>query len=80
MVAILDEGDGDIITRHALDQCHGMLPWHIRVLHALQDMHRAARLDDRIKQQILATILDQRPCDGIAYGIIAEGAPIALCA
>ena len=59
MIAVLDQGEGDIVSGKMLNQPHGMGPGYVRVLHALQDVNRASGLDRRIEQEMAAPILDQ---------------------
>ena len=47
------------------DQFDRVPPRHVGILHALQDVHRAAGLDQAAEQQMLAAILDQLVGDRI---------------
>ena len=54
-------------------------PRHVRILHALQDVHRAAGLDQPAEQQMLAAVLDQPLGDRIGrFGIFRRPHPGAL--
>lgn len=45
VVAVANEGHDDVVRRHVLHQLQRVPIGHIRIAHALQNMHRAARLD-----------------------------------
>jgi len=65
MVAVLDQGEHDVVLgkpRHQLDR---MVPRHVRVLHALQDADRAAGLDHAAEEEMVASLLDERPRDQV---------------
>src|SRR6516225_5111768 len=58
VIAVLDQRQHHVIAGKARDQRLGMLPRHIRILHALEDAHRAAGLDHPAQQQMIAAFLD----------------------
>ncbi len=61
VVAILDHGQHDVVSRQAVRQREGMLPGHVRVLGALQDANGAAEIDGTAEHEVVAPLLDQVP-------------------
>ena len=47
------------------DQVQGVLPGHIRILQAMQNVHRPARIERRGADQVTASILDESARDRI---------------
>jgi epoxyqueuosine reductase len=67
MITVLDQGQHHVVagkTRHQFDR---VPPRHVGVLHALQDMHRATRLDQPAQQQMLAAFVNELPGDRIRF-------------
>src|SRR3954465_6369941 len=78
MVAILDHGEHHVVAGQPVRQREGMLPWHVRVLRALQDAHRAADLDCSAEQKVIAALLDQCARDRIGLAILRWPEPHAF--
>src|SRR5215813_8332845 len=71
MVAVLHQREHDVVAGKASGQLDGVLPWHVGVLHALENPYRAAGLDHAVEQQVSASLLDQAAGDGIGlFGIL----------
>jgi hypothetical protein len=73
MIAILDQGQHNVIARKPRYEFDGMPPRHIGVLHALQDMDRAACLDQAAEQQMFAAIFDEFAGDRIRLFAVCRG-------
>ena len=54
MVAVLHHREHHVVVREPRGQLDRVLPRHVGVLHALQDAHRAAGLDQAAEQEMLA--------------------------
>ena len=54
VIAILDKGQHGGVTREVFDKKRRPLPGHIRVLHALQDVHRRMGADRPAEQQVIS--------------------------
>ena len=79
MVAVLDQGEHDVVLRQAGGEVDGVLPRHVRVLHALQDADRAAGLDHAVEQQVTAPLLDQAAGDRVRLlAVLGRPLPGAL--
>ena len=50
-----------------------MLPRHVGVAHALDDVHRAAGLDRPVAEEVALAVLDQRARDDVGLARIARG-------
>ena len=74
VIAVLDERQRDAVPRQMLDQLEGVPPGHVRVLHSLQDVDRAAGADRRAEQQMPAAVLDQAARDRVGLGGIERRA------
>ncbi len=65
MITILDQRQHNVIAGEARHELDGMAPWYIRVLYALQDMHRAACFDQPTEQKMFAAFFNQSAGDRI---------------
>ena len=59
--------------RHQVER---VLPRHVRVLQAVQDVHGAAGIERRVADQVAPAVLDQRARDGIGPVLVARGAQV----
>src|SRR2546429_2365827 len=59
VVAVLHQREHDVIAGKARGQLDGVVPWHVRILDALENSHRAAGLDHTVEQEMAASLLDQ---------------------
>src|ERR1700716_2554238 len=59
MIAILDQGEHDVVLRQTGGEVDGVLPGHVRVLDPLKDADRATGFDHAVEQQVPAPFLDQ---------------------
>src|SRR5262249_35185655 len=57
VIPVLDQSEDHVVLAQARRQFDRVVPWHIGVLHALQDAHRAAGFDQAAEQQMLASLL-----------------------
>src|ERR1043166_9882591 len=71
VIAVLDEREHNVLARDARAQFSRMLPWHVGILHALQDANRAAGLNHAAEQKMLPSLLNQPARDWI--GPVAVG-------
>jgi hypothetical protein len=58
MVAILNHRQHHIIAGQPVHQGECMLPWHVRILCALQDANRAPHIDGAAEQQMVPAVFD----------------------
>ncbi len=70
VVAVLDQGEGGI-AREFFDQFQRVLPGHVGILHALDDVRGRVDGDGGAEQEMAAAVLDQRAGDRI--GTVAIG-------
>ncbi len=75
MVAVPDHGQHHVVGRQPMGQREGMLPGHVRVLAALQDVHRAPDIDGTTEQKMIAALLDQRSRDRIGRAVVIGRGP-----
>ena len=61
----------DILASQRLGSRRRRLPWHLMVLHAVKEMHRAGDVQPAAKPQIVATVGDQVP--GIFHRLVGIG-------
>src|SRR5437879_1938067 len=59
MVAILDQGQDDVVAGEPRNQSGRELPRHAVVPGAMQDVHRTARLDQALAEEVSGAVLDQ---------------------
>jgi hypothetical protein len=78
VIAVLDHGQHHVVDRQPVSQRKRMLPRHVGILRALQDMHRAADLDGAAEQQMAAALFDQRARDRIRLAIGRRPQPHTL--
>ena len=69
VVAVFDQSQLDIGAIQQIDQRNCMAPGYVGIAHALQDAHRAARIEGVAFEEMRAPLLDQMPGDGIRIGI-----------
>ena len=78
MIAVLDHRQYDVIARQPMRQRECMLPWHIRILRALQNANRAPHVDGAAEQQMVAALLNQGVGDRIRLAVLRRSQPNAL--
>src|ERR1700730_8355716 len=78
MIAVLHQGQDDVVMGEPRHQLDGMPPRHIGVLDPLQDAYRAAGFDQSAEQEMAAPILDEAARDHMGLvGILRRPRPKA---
>ena len=70
VIAVLDQRQYDVVAGKARYKFNGVPPGHVRIFDTLQNLNRAARLEQPAEQQEFAAVLDQRARDRIRLFII----------
>src|SRR6187401_2401925 len=78
VVAVLDQGEHDIVLREARGQIDGVVPWDIWVLHTLQNAYRTPGLDHAAEQKVAAPLLDESSRDRIGFAVLGGSRPDTL--